>query len=375
MPQLSKNNYKKSFKRSPLISIIIPARNEEDRIKRCISTLKSQTYTNIEVIIVDDFSTDNTIEVAENAIGKDKRFRILKLKFIMRKKPISWIGKSYALQQGSTRAKGKWLLLCDVDETYHDPQLIEITLDYVIKNKLDSLSLVPHHICKTFWEKVIQPIPLGLIIAVSPLTKSNVPKSKIALAFGCFILIKHSVFKKIGGYKTIKDKIADDVQIARLVKSSGFKIGLGNGQRLLKIRMYKGFKEIWNGWSKNIFLGLIQNRQIQSNAIQILIALAGALGIFIVLVFPFLTMFISLLLGLLIHFPYWRSILFFSFFIWLFSTLIQFITSKRFFIGDPKYVPLTFLGGIITIGMFLNSAFRVLSGRGVTWKGRVCSNT
>jgi len=367
MPYVSKKTEQPIDNPPPLVSVIVPTRNEAYRVEKCIKSLKTQTYPNLEIIIVDD-SSDNTVEIINNIIGNDKRFIIIK----QEKLPSGWIGKPFALQQGSSQAKGDFLIFIDAD-TSHDPELVTKTVGYAIKNNIDLLSLVPRHLCQSFWEKVIQPIPLGLIPAISPLAKVNKKESKVAIAFGPFILIKHSVFNRVGGYETIKGQIADDAEIAKLVKNTGFKLGLINAQDLMNIRMYERFSEIWEGWSKNIFLGLVQKRDIHSKAKRLMVALAGAIGIFALMVFPFIITLITLILSFFVSFSQWQSYLISSIFLWIVSVSIQFCIQKYYRIGDPKYAILNFLGGIITIGIFLNSALKSFSGKGVTWKGRIYS--
>ena len=368
MPYISKKTENYIEKPIPLVSVIIPTRNEAYRVEKCIKSLKEQTYPNLEIIFIDD-STDKTVDIIKSIIGSDKRFAIIKQK----KLPNEWIGKPFALQQASTQAKGDWLLFIDAD-TSHDPELIIKTVDYAIKNNIDMLSLVPRHVCQSFWEKVIQPIPLGLIPAISPLAKVNKKESKYAIAFGPFILIKHNVFNSVGGYETIKGQIADDAEIAKLVKNAGFSLGLINAQSLMNIRMYEKFSEIWEGWSKNIFLGLVQKRGINTKAKRLLVALAGAVGIFGLMVFPFLATIITVLLALFVSFSQFQQFLIFSISLWVIEISVQSCVQKYYRIGDPKYSMLSFLGGIITIGIFLNSAIKSLSGTGVTWKGRIYSS-
>jgi glycosyltransferase involved in cell wall biosynthesis len=370
LPILSKLKYEDKIKKLPLVSVIIPARNEEKKIGQCIQTLKSQTYPNLEFLIIDDFSTDKTVKIVEEVIGNDKRFKILQLKKIKKKKPSGWMGKSYAIQQGSEQAKGEWLLLCDVDEIDYNPELILKSIHLAFAKKLDFLSLVPSNVCKTFWEKIIQPIPAGFLIFISPFSKVNDSKSKAAFALGLFILIKHSVFKKIGGYKTIKDRVADDVEMAKLVKESGFKIGLAQAQELMRFRMYDGYSEIWNGWSKNIFMGLVQKRDLRSKSKQIITLLIGLIVVFGAVVLPFIVVFLSLLLLVFLQNIVWQYILVFSIFVWLFSISVQSFVHKTYYIGNPFYSPLYFIGGIVTMGIYLNSAIKTMSGKGVKWKGR-----
>ena len=365
MPHLSDKKSEKTIKNPPLISIIIPSRNEESRISKCIETLKKQTYPNLEIIIVDD-STDNTVGVIRKIVGKDNRFKIIK----QEKLQPGWVGKPFAVQQGSKIAKGKWLLFIDAD-THYDTKVVEKALEHAIKEKIDMLSLVPQHLCQSFWEKVIQPIPLAMLPAISPLAKVNDPKSKVATAFGPFILIKKSVFDKVKGYETIKSKIADDAELAKLVKTSGFRLGLANAQNLMKIRMYDRFSEIWSGWSKNIFLGTVQKRGINSSFQRLFILLIGLFFIFVLMIFPFLTFLTSITMYYFTASLTWRYILLFSFSTWILSIFALAYTQICYKIGRARYAPISlFLGGIVTIGIFLNSGIKSVSRKSVTWKGR-----
>jgi glycosyltransferase involved in cell wall biosynthesis len=347
------------------VSIIVPTRNETNRIKKCIKSLASQTYPKLEVLVVDG-SSDNTPDVIKKAIEGNPRFRLIKQK----KLPSDWIGKPHALQQGSSIARGKWLLFIDAD-TIHDPRIVENAVQYATANNLDMLSLMPQLICESFWEKVIQPIPMGLLLFLCPSVRINNPKSKAAAAFGPFILIRHSIFKKIGGYKKIRDKIVDDVELGKLVKHSGFRIAMINGQDMIKVRMYEKFDDMWEGWSKNIYWGLTNLYDIKSKVSRVLFAVAGLLSIFGIYVFPFLAVIFSFILALLTNAIPLYYLLFFPL-TWMLITFIQAYVQKLYK-GYPKYAPLSFLGGIVALGMFFNSACRTLSGKGVKWKGRTYS--
>jgi len=351
----------------PMVSVIIPTRNESKRITPCIESIKAQTYSNLEIIIVDD-STDYTVDIINDIIKNDKRFKIIKEE----KLDGGWVGKPHAMQQGSKEAKGEWLLFIDAD-TSHDRDLITSAVKHAQKKKLDMLSILSELVCKSFWEKIIQPIPTGLLIFISPLGKVNDPKSKNAFALGPFILIKHTVFDKIGGYEKIRGKIADDVEMAKLLKESGFKIGLAKAYDMMKLRMYEKLKDIWEGWSKNIFLGLVQKREIQSKGKQLLILLFGLFVVFDMVVLPFFAIILSLLVLFLLKMSIWWLILGFSFIVWFFSVSVQSYVHGKYCIGNPIYSPLYFIGGIVTMGIFLNSAVKTLSGKGVKWKGRTYS--
>ena len=361
LSSVSPNDNKDSL---PMVSVIVPTRNEAYRITDCIKSLKAQTYKNLEILIVDD-STDNTVDVIKNIVGNDKRFKIIKEE----KLTGGWVGKPHAMQQGSRVAKGDWLLFIDADTT-HNPDIITRSVIHAKNNKLDLLSLLSYLVCKTFWEKIIQPIPTGFLIFISPLGKVNDPKSKVSFALGPFMFIKRAVFDKLGGYEKIKGRIGDDVEMAKLVKESGFKIGLAHAQDLMKLRMYECFREIWEGWSKNIFLGLVQKRKIKSKALQALVVFFGLSVVFGMIVFPFIALIISALVYLFTNSTPWFNLFLFSLIVWIISISIQSFAHSRYGIGNPSFSPLYFIGGVVTMGIFLNSAIKTMTGSGVKWKGR-----
>ena len=348
----------------PSVSVIVPTRNEAYRIEKCIRSLKAQTYPQLEILIIDD-STDNTLEVIRSIIGTDPRFRIIKQEPL----PEGWVGKPFALQQGSKQAKGQYLLFIDAD-TFHDPMLITRAVDYALEHDTDLLSLVPHNTLESFWEKVIQPIPLTFISAGMPLAQVNEPDSKMGIAFGPFMLIKHTVFDKIGGYESIKGHIADDVEMGKLVRDSGYKVNLVNGQTMMHLRMYENFHEIWEGWSKNIFLGPMQKRGINSKAKRLLVVVFGSIGIFGIMVFPLCMTIITFLLMVTTQTSQWQGLFLFALFVWLVGVVLQGIIQKAYRYGNPVYAVLNFLSSLIIIGIFVNSAVKSMSKKGVTWKGR-----
>jgi chlorobactene glucosyltransferase len=362
IPNLSKTIENKETK--DFVSIIIPSRNEEHRIKKCIQTIKKQTYPYLEVIIVDD-STDDTVNVIKEIIKDDERFKIVKQK----KLPNGWVGKSHAMQQGSKIAKGDWLLFIDAD-TEHSKDAVARAVQHAINKKYDMLSVIPNIICKKIWEKIIQPIPIGFLIFITPVGKTNDPKSKTTFALGPFIMIKKTVFEKIGGYETIKNRIGDDVEIAKLLKDSGYHIGLAHAKDQVNLRMYTSFGELWEGWSKNIFLGLVQRRKIQSKIVQLLIVLIGVFVVSQMMILPITAIVFSAFFYLENNQVLWFNILVFSSIVWLLSNIIQTMVHYKYSIGRPFYSPFYFLGGIVTIGIFLNSAVKTFSKKGVTWKGR-----
>jgi cellulose synthase/poly-beta-1,6-N-acetylglucosamine synthase-like glycosyltransferase len=321
----------------------------------------------MEILIVDDYSTDDTVKISNDIIGSDTRFRVLDLKSVRKEKPGDWFGKSNAVQQGSRQAKGEWLVFLDADVVL-SPEIVEKAVAFVSENKLDLLSGIPYFSCDSFWTKVVQPIPLQLVLL--NLFHVNKPESRVAFAFGCFILIRRSVFDKIGGYEQVKEYIADDAELAKLVKRSGFQIRIVQAQDMLTVKMYDRLAEMVEGWSKNICLGLAQNTRIHSKTLKTLFILMQFIGVFILFLLPFLLMGFSLILGLLYNVSYWGPLFLFSSLVWLSGVCVQFMFQLRHGVGNAKYALLSFLGGAVVLAVFLDAPIRILFGKGIQWRGR-----
>jgi hypothetical protein len=226
---------------------------------------------------------------------------------------------------------------------------------YAEKENLDMLSLLPQADMTNFWDKVTLPIIGGLIMAWCPYVKVNNPRSTVAGAVGAFIMIKRRVYEAVNGHKAIRGKIVDDREFAILVKSSGFKFHLLNGTEIYRVRMYDSFKNLWEGWSKNLFLGMNKS---YINAIGAIII------IFFLMVSPFLAM-VGWLISYSGHFSSGLIILTANLvIIWIYIRL------QRMFRGNlPAAYGLSLpLGGAIVIGLIVNSIIQYH--RGISWRGR-----
>ena len=240
----------KQLKCFPLVSVILPVRNGERNIRTCLNSLINQTYKNYEIIVIDGNSTDNTRDIVLDIKNKSKTSIELLSEGML---PSGWIGKSYANQIGANHARGKWFLFTDAD-TVHAANSLLSAMHYVLKHEVDFLSFESDLVMKTFWEKsvlsVIRHI-LSVFLRFKRINDDNYPKRFVAN--GQYILIKSSVYKKIGGHEAIRDKITDDYSLAGLTKGKKYKIRLITGTDLVKVRMYTNLKEIWSGVGKNYF--------------------------------------------------------------------------------------------------------------------------
>jgi len=239
-------------KKRPLVSILIPARNEEKKIANCIRSLTNQTYSKIEILVLNDHSTDKTSQVVNQLARKDKRIKCLSGKSL----PKEWTGKTFAMQQLSLAAKGEWLLFCDADTT-HSKNSVETVLNEALANKLDGLSLFPHQKTETFGEKLIIPLMFFVLTSYLPLreVRSN-PKPAFSAGCGQFFFIRKKAFTEIGGMEKIKETLHDGSKLPYLLKSKGKSFNVYDGQQLVSCRMYTSFQSLWEGISRSLFTGI-----------------------------------------------------------------------------------------------------------------------
>ena len=238
----------------PPATIIIPARNEERVIERCVRSLLAQDYPDFELIVVDDGSQDATPRILARLAAQDRRLKVVTLDG---KLPPGWAGKPHAMQRGyeAARPDSQWILFSDAD-TYHEPAALRSAVTVAIQERGDLLSLLPRMELESFWEKVLMPFVVMGILAQYPLDTVNRPDSKVAIANGQFLLLRRTAFERVGGYGgRLKNSLLDDRDMALVIKGQGGKILLKNGQKLVAVRMYTGLGEIWRGFGKNAFVG------------------------------------------------------------------------------------------------------------------------
>ena len=233
----------------PLISVIVPARNEARNIERCVRSILAATYPNIEVIVVDDRSTDGTGDLVEAIGGRVRLVRGEEL-------PAGWFGKQWALVQGYRVARGELLLFADAD-TKQEPELIARAVTALTTERVDLFSVIPRQEMVTFWERLIQPhVFLALQARVGDLRRLN--RTRIpwnAIANGQFILVTRSSYERVGTHEAVKFSVADDVMLAQSYVAAGRDIFLAHAIHDMRTRMYGSLREIVAGWSKNLAIG------------------------------------------------------------------------------------------------------------------------
>ena len=334
----------------PILSIIVPARNEEHQIEQCVRSLLAQEYRYFEVIVVDDRSDDGTARILRELARSDTRLRIVDGEPL----PEGWVGKPWALQQGSRSARGEWLLFTDAD-TLHHPQAASSALDYALLHDLRALSLLPTQRFETVGERVLLPTILWMIaFGVGSLQAINDPKRKDAAIFnGQYLLFERRAYDALGGHAAVRGYIAEDYEFARLVKSDGrFPANLVGAGGLVSTRMYRSAREIWRGFSKNLYVAAEDHP---------LGALAGSAMLAALSILPPIQLTRALMKG-----RYARAAGLAAGMVATMAAAEVAMRRSRFPRGSGAFLP---IGAGAMLAIFLNSALAHRTGR-VSWRGR-----
>jgi glycosyltransferase involved in cell wall biosynthesis len=228
-----------------VVSVIIPARNEEINLRACLESVTSQAGIRLEIIVVDDHSSDRTAEIAGSFAG----VRVLEAPEL----PAGWTGKNNAVAAGAAVATGEWLLLTDAD-TIHLPGSVAASVEEARREKADLLSYSPEQVVETFWEKAVMPVIFAELGGTFGAEEISDPASSAAAANGQYILVRRDVYNTVGGHAAIGGHLLEDVALARAVKNAGRKIYFRYGGDRVRTRMYRNFDQLREGWTKNLVL-------------------------------------------------------------------------------------------------------------------------
>ncbi len=238
----------------PLVSAIIPARDEEETIADCLASVRAQLYPNLEILVVDDRSADRTPEIVRSIAEVDPRVRLISIEEL----PPGWTGKTHALHVASGQARGEWFWFLDAD-TRHEPDSLAIVLEYALSHDAALASLLPEMRCESFWESVAQPL-LGIVLIQSyPLFWANDPTKKLAFANGQYILIRRDAYHAAGGHEAVRDKFVEDIHLARRVKALGLSARTAIAHGIGSTRMYTSLAQFVRGWSRILYDALDRN--------------------------------------------------------------------------------------------------------------------
>jgi chlorobactene glucosyltransferase len=235
---------------APLVSVIVPARNEARNIEACVRSILGTTWPRMEVIVVNDHSSDGTGEIARAVGATDARVAVIDNPDL----PVGWFGKQWACHNGAHVAKGAFMLFTDAD-TRHGPELLARSMNAMHERRADLFTVAGLQIMETFWERLLQPQVFGMLLArfggTERVSRSSNPYFKIAN--GQFILVRRGVYDRTGGHEAVRTHVAEDLRLAQEWTRLGYSVQMLAGLDHMSTRMYEGFDEIWRGWGKNVW--------------------------------------------------------------------------------------------------------------------------
>ncbi len=334
---------------TPSVSFLVAAKDEEPNIRRCVEGLLRQDYPDLQVIVVNDRSSDRTGAIIDELAARDPRLTAMHVTHVRD----GWFGKNNAMQDGVGRATGEWLCFSDADCTYDSPRLVSSAMRFALRERVDFLSVLPLLEARTFWERVVQPVAGAIMVFWFPPHKVNDPRYPHAYANGAFMLLSRAAYERLGGHEPVRATLNEDMHLARRAKQAGLRLRAIRGGTQYRVRMYTGFWQIWRGWSR-IFYGCL-------GTLPRLLASVAMLAIFSVS--PYLTLLASPLVG-----RGWE---------WLAGAALTAIVSQQSILwgfyhvtGNGRAWALTYpLGAAVCLGMTIDS-IRRLAGGTTTWRGQ-----
>jgi len=237
---------------APLVSVIVPARNERHNIEACVRSVIGGSYPNVELIVVDARSADGTQETARAAARGDPRVRIVENPEL----GDGWFGKPWACATGSRHASGGILCFTDADAR-HGPHLVARVVNAMTAGALDMMSVVGHQELGSFWERVVQPQVFWMLGSRYGGTEAinTSPRVRDKIANGQCIFVRREAYDAVGGHAAVRHEVAEDMALAQTLFLAAKKTEVILGDDELTTRMYTSLPEIMAGWRKNVFAG------------------------------------------------------------------------------------------------------------------------
>ena len=338
--------------RGVLVSVLVPARNEALNIERCVRSLLRQEYAPFELIVLDDGSTDATPELLSTLVRESGG-----LMRVVQGEPLpdGWHGKSWACSQLGQQAKGELLLFTDAD-TMHEPDALRRTVAAIQASGADMLSLMPHQELASFWEKLVVPLIHVILMCYLPLRLvRRSRRAAFCFANGQYILFRRKFYDRINGHSAVRDAIVEDVWLCKSVKKAGGSVVAFNGTDVVNCRMYRNFREIWEGFSKNLFAAL----GYSTPGLFVLIMLIAALYIA-----PCVFFFHSLFAGEFTVSLFWLP---------LSQIAVAFLCRLLIALIFRQSLGMAFLhvfSQVVLLAIAANSFYCIKFGKGASWKGR-----
>jgi len=338
---------------APLISILLPARNEEANIGVCLESLRQQDYPNFEILVLDDSSTDGTADIVARTAAEDSRVRLLKGQPL----PSGWAGKTFACHQLAQEARGSWLLFTDAD-TVHVSSMLRRVLGVALVSRAALISGFPYQRTSSIWQKTAMPILFYfMLLCWMPfwwLQRSRCTTPSVAI--GQFLFFSAKEYHSIGGHEAVKSRIVEDVWLGIEVSRHKYRQLTLDLSSLVSCQMYREFGTMWDGITRWFYTAA------SLSVVSLVVMIA-------VVLLLFLAPFLWLVYGLLLAQPAfaWEVLVALQVSI---VFLARFLAGRRF--SQPKTsIILHPIGVAFLLLVSFYASYQYLTGAGVKWKGRV----
>ena len=351
-PYLDKFEVKEHEK--PKVSIIVPARNEEKFIAKCLDSLLEQDYENYEVIAIDDSSEDSTSEIIKKYAKTNSKI----IHVSARPKPKDWMGKNWACMEGYQKATGE-LIVCTDADTKHSKNVLSLAVSHLLSLNLDALTVIPKMLCLDNWTGIT--VPLFSVFLDSRYSALNVnnPSKKTAYFFGSFFIIKKSIYEAIGTHEGVKHEIIEDEALGKKVKAAGYKLRMVRGENLLEAIWARNKPTLWEGLKRLMVPLFLQGKKL-------------AIGVFTAVLFLLFMPFPILAYSMIFFDGSFSFVL-----ILTSSALASVLVYCADFIETSKglqirrvYALFAPIGSFIVVAGFFSGIVQANSQKSVSWRGR-----
>jgi glycosyltransferase involved in cell wall biosynthesis len=262
----------------PKVSVILPARNEQKYIEKCLDSLLKQDYSNYEIVAINDSSSDRTGEIIQKYSTKNSKIIFINAEA----KPEGWTGKNWACYQGYIKSSGQLFLFTDADTT-HSSSTISLAVNNLLAKELDALTAIPKILPNDFWTKITLPILWTLSISRYSALKANDPKTNVGYFFGSFFIITKKTYEAVGTHKAVKEEIVEDGALGRKVKEQGFKLRVVHGEDHIQAVWARSSSTLWHGL-RRLMVPLYKREKIKAS---LMVVATFLLLIYSLIVLPF----------------------------------------------------------------------------------------
>jgi chlorobactene glucosyltransferase len=348
----------------PLVSIILPSRNEEKYIEKCLDSMLKQDYPDFEIIAINDSSIDKTEELIKKYSNRISNIANCKIIYVdAGPKPEGWTGKNWACYQGYLQSSGDLFLFTDADTT-QNLSTITLAVTHLLSEKLDSITAIPKILANDFWTKITLPILWTFSLARFSALKANDPKSKVGYFFGSFFIITRKAYEAVGTHKSVKEEIVEDGELGRKVKDQGFSLRVVHGEEYIRAVWARDSSSLWHGL-RRLVIPLYKKEKIKASMM--------AFTTFVLLLFPLIMLPFSIINSIndgqkdVVNNQIMSFLTIMSILLLVITSVLQL---KYALFQNPVYSIAFPLSGSFVFIAFLSSIISASQKDAVSWQGR-----